>query len=211
MKIIKKLLVYLVFLGMKRKYSFSRHGMYKRLEACVPHKASKLSILSISGSQELVKVILSEGQEHVVNNIEYPEYDVCNLTIQGEMFDVVACDQVIEHVKDPHKAIENMAKVLKPGGVLVVTSCFVNLYHPAPNDYWRFSEEAYALMCQNCDELKLIKTGKAGNLLQTILFELGLRKQRVPHSSLHPLTLISQLPAERHYITSWFIAEKYNG
>ena len=184
--------------------------MYKVLEDIVPQTAAKMNVLSVSGSQSLAKVILNDRQDCFIENIEYPEYDVCDLSFQDDTFDVVVCDQVIEHVENPQVAIQNMSRVLKPGGLMVVTSCFVNLYHPAPNDYWRFTEQAYALMCKNCDNLKLIKTGKSGNLLQTLFFTLGFRKQKIPYSSIHPLTYISQLTSERYYVTSWFIAEKKN-
>jgi len=53
--------------------------------------------------------------------------DACELTIADNSFDVVVSSECIEHVPDPRKALREMVRVLKPGGLLVVTT---------PNKLW---------------------------------------------------------------------------
>jgi len=43
--------------------------------------------------------------------------DVCNLPFQDHSFDVVFCNHVLEHVKDDAKAMSELHRVLKPGGL----------------------------------------------------------------------------------------------
>lgn len=48
--------------------------------------------------------------------------------------DVILCTEVLEHVPDPVRAFQGMARLLTPCGVLIVTVPFVSLMHQAP--YW---------------------------------------------------------------------------
>lgn len=43
--------------------------------------------------------------------------DVCNLPFQDNTFDVVFCNHVLEHVTDDAKAMSELYRVLKPGGL----------------------------------------------------------------------------------------------
>lgn len=59
-------------------------------------------------------------------------------------FDVVFSVSVIEHVKDDDEFIEDMCKLLKPGGTCVVTCDFKNAYMPGeriPGCDFRFYTE----------------------------------------------------------------------
>ena len=41
--------------------------------------------------------------------------------LDSEAFDLVICTQVIEHVDDPWRSVREIARILKPGGSLIVT------------------------------------------------------------------------------------------
>lgn len=76
-------------------------------------------------------------------SLNYPEFDVCApLTDQGP-FDVVICEQVIEHVIDPAAAAANLRGLCAPGGHVIVSTPFLIRIHELPaygmNDYWRFT------------------------------------------------------------------------
>ncbi len=42
--------------------------------------------------------------------------DICNLPLESNAFDVVFCNHVLEHVNDDKKAMQELFRVLKPGG-----------------------------------------------------------------------------------------------
>ena len=44
------------------------------------------------------------------------------LPLEDEAFDLVLCTQVIEHLLDPAAGVRELARVLRPGGVLVLTT-----------------------------------------------------------------------------------------
>ena len=64
---------------------------------------------------------------------------VLNLPFQNAMFDTVVCLEVLEYVLDPRVAVEELARVVSPGGCLLLSVPFI---HPvdASNDYWRFTQ-----------------------------------------------------------------------
>jgi SAM-dependent methyltransferase len=47
-------------------------------------------------------------------------------------FDLVLCEQVLEHVIDPKQAVQNLSQLLKPGGLLHVTVPAINNSHGEP-------------------------------------------------------------------------------
>jgi len=57
-------------------------------------------------------------------------------------FDCVISTELIEHVRDWRIAVNNVKEVLKPGGLLYLSTRSVGFrYHAHPHDYWRFSIE----------------------------------------------------------------------
>ena len=46
---------------------------------------------------------------------------VCDLPFRDASFDKVLCAEVLEHVEDDRRAVSELARVLRPGGVLVIT------------------------------------------------------------------------------------------
>ena len=63
---------------------------------------------------------------------------VCDITAIPEpdvSFDVILCSEVLEHVPDPTKALDEFARLLKPGGKLILTAPFASLVHFAPYHY----------------------------------------------------------------------------
>ena len=73
---------------------------------------------------------------------------VCDLydIPEDRQFDTVFCSEVLEHVVDPVRAVEKMARLTAPGGRMILTAPFNSLTHFAPYHYCTgFSQYFYRL------------------------------------------------------------------
>lgn len=69
--------------------------------------------------------------------------DIAEIPVEDAGFEYVLCSEVFEHIPYPVKALEEFYRVLKPGGMVILTAPFCSLTHMAPyhmysgfNRYW---------------------------------------------------------------------------
>ena len=65
--------------------------------------------------------------------------DAHALPFSSGSFEQLVCSEVLEHLAHPQQAASEMARVLRHGGRLVLTTPFVYPLHEAPHDYWRLT------------------------------------------------------------------------
>lgn len=93
----------------------------------------------LQGSPEFTLVNLSpESAPDIVHDLERP-LPIASLTFEG-----VLVVNVLEHVFNYQQLFSESARVLKPGGKIVVVVPFLFPVHPSPHDYWRFTGETLA-------------------------------------------------------------------
>ena len=61
------------------------------------------------------------------------------LPVEDESFDVVLCTQVLEHVDHPSRVVRELHRVCKPGGRVLASTHGVMVFHPNPQDLWRWT------------------------------------------------------------------------
>jgi SAM-dependent methyltransferase len=99
--------------------------------------------------------------------------DALQLPFPDDVFDLVISQESVEHVPDPFRAVQEMARVLRPGGRVYLQAPFIIGYHPGPEDYWRFTQAGMrTLLLQagiECEEVK--PAVGSGTALYRILVE----------------------------------------
>jgi SAM-dependent methyltransferase len=72
-------------------------------------------------------------------------------TIQGPgaAYDVVISGQCLEHVKRPWRLVPEMARMLRPGGLLIVTAPWQWKVHRYPLDCWRILPDGMRVLLED--------------------------------------------------------------
>ena len=64
------------------------------------------------------------------------ESDITEIPVPDSAFDVILCTEVLEHVPEPIKAIREMARILRPGGRLLLTAPLGSFLHQEPYHFY---------------------------------------------------------------------------
>jgi SAM-dependent methyltransferase len=108
------------------------------------------------------------------------------LPVEDGSFDLVLCTQVLEHCADPAAAVRELFRVTSPGGRVLASTHGVQVYHPSPQDFWRWTHDGLRrLFAENGDWSSLTVAAAAGTatclaMLVGTYVEIGTRRARVP-------------------------------
>lgn len=108
-------------------------------------------ILDVGAGDRWIQAHLSQDVHYVA--LDYPTTgrdmygakpdvfaDAAHLPFDDGVFDAVICLEVLEHVRAPQLVLDEIARVLRPGGVVWLSMPFLYPIHDAPHDYQRFTQ-----------------------------------------------------------------------
>ncbi len=134
--------------------------------------AAKRIVLDFGGGERFGKW-LHEYRELFATN-EYKTFDfdsstgadivgdIHDIPLEGASVDAIICSSVLEHVRDPRRAMGEMQRVLKPGGTMFFYVPSTYPYHARPGhypDYWRFFEDTIRDLFSDFREIEIQKRG----------------------------------------------------
>ena len=111
--------------------------------------------------------------------------DVHELEWEGDYFDTIVALEVLEHLQDPARAINQIRRVLKVGGVFILSTRFLCRYHPDPEDHYRFTWDSLRHLCCEFSEVEVFHHGNRAQVIWEIINAGG--RSRVLLNLLNPL------------------------
>jgi len=114
--------------------------------------------------------------------------DIHAIPLKDESVDAIICSSVLEHVKDPIRAVLELKRVLRKGGKIFVYVPSIYPYHARKGsypDYWRFFDDSLLFMFEGFSNVELIK---AGGYFKTLSFFFPM--QHKLKFILHPVSTI---------------------
>jgi SAM-dependent methyltransferase len=99
--------------------------------------------------------------------------DVHGLTFANESVGAVIMLDTIEHVADPIRALEEIHRVLRPGGLVAMSSVMFFPIHEHPWDYWRFTPQGFEVLLRPFASHLVVSHGY--DLLPESVFGIGIK------------------------------------
>jgi|SRR5687768_4145535 len=117
--------------------------------------------------------------------------DAQAIGLADAVFDVVLCTEVLEHLPEPQRAIDEIFRVLRPGGTLLLTTRFLFPIHDAPHDYFRFTKYGLRYLLRRFEILELQEETDSLGALAVLLQRLGMQARTIGPAAARGFWLIS--------------------
>lgn len=86
--------------------------------------------------------------------------DIHAIPLEDRSIQAIFCLAVLEHVENPIKAMEEMYRVLQPGGKILIYVPFLYYYHAHQGyykDYWRFTYDTLEMFAKNFSKFEIVE------------------------------------------------------
>lgn len=100
--------------------------------------------------------------------------DLHNIKWESNYFDTIIATEVLEHLHSPEKAIDEIHRILKPGGVCILSTRFIYRYHPDPKDYYRFTRDSLEYLFKDYSFIRVYSHGNKLHVLWEIFIGFGI-------------------------------------
>ena len=89
------------------------------------------------------------------------------LPLSDNTFNTAILSDVLEHIPEPQKLINEIHRILKPESYLIMNTPFFYPLHEEPNDYYRYTRYALEYMCKNAG-FKKVNIEVVGGIVEII-------------------------------------------
>ncbi len=127
----------------------------------------KGKVLDVGAGKSPYRKFFKNAQEYIkLDNHDYPGIDIKaditkKIPLKQNSIDSVVCFQVLEHIENPQKAIKEIHRVLKKGGICLLTTHMAAPLHGEPHDYYRFTKYALKKIFQDFEKVEIKPQGGA--------------------------------------------------
>jgi SAM-dependent methyltransferase len=158
-----------------------RHALarFLRGQAADLRRGERVRILDVGcGPKPYYPFFADVASEYVgVDVVENPAAELRGaveaLPVEDASFDVVLCTQVLEHADDPAAAVRELRRVTRPGGRVLASTHGVQVYHPSPVDYWRWTHEGLRRVFEQNAEWSSLSVEPAAGTASALAMLLG--------------------------------------
>jgi SAM-dependent methyltransferase len=127
-----------------------------------------------------------------------PQADICMdqataaIALEADSVDLILSTQVLEHVENPELYLAEARRLCKPDGLLILSTHGHWVYHPTPQDYWRWTSMGLCkLLEQNGFEV-IYQVGLLGLMAMGLQFIQEVIINPLPHKLKVAVTIVMQ-------------------
>jgi len=103
------------------------------------------------------------GMDLVENNGVDFLGNLYNIPLAPNCLDGIIIRGVLEHVETPDKAVEELRRVLKPGGRIYSSIPFMQAFHPSPGDFQRYTVQGIERLFSQFEKIDCSITRGSGS------------------------------------------------
>ena len=131
------------------------------------------------------------------------------LPFRNASFDVILCTEVLEHLKEPQWAIDEMESVLLDGGKLVLTTRFIFPLHDTPDDYFRFTKYGLRYLLRNWRRVEIEEETSTIGSIAVLFQRMGFQSNfRFPFLEIFPY-IMARVLLRLDFIARFLTREEY--
>jgi SAM-dependent methyltransferase len=155
----------------------STNGVSKKIIKQLSFFPAGATVLDVGCGGSPYKSFIPMGCKYVGLDIETTD-SAADIIIEAEApwplndnsYDCILCTQVLEHVHDTDFFLSEISRVLKPGGMIILSVPFIYGEHGRPWDYRRFTSRGInSLLSKDYDVISQDVSGGIGSVIVTIL------------------------------------------
>ena len=146
-------------------FELARNHVNAFIERCsikIPHEGMKLLEVGPQERSEVQK-LFSKSKIQTLDLV--PDYNpdiVGDLTkfnehIPDSTYDIISCLEVLEHTLNPFLAIDELRRILKHGGYLMLSAPLNWRIHGPVPDCWRFTEFGWKVLLKDFEIIEIDK------------------------------------------------------
>lgn len=96
--------------------------------------------------------------------------------IESDSYEVVLCTGLLEHVPDPQRLVDELRRIAKPGGKVVLSASAVFSFHECPDNFFHFTPYGMKLLLKDFSKIEMVRGASQpfetiGILMQRILLQ----------------------------------------
>ncbi len=128
-------------------------------------------VLDVGSQRKEYQKYFSSEQYFSLDSEKRWNPDICcdahNIECEDNRFSLVIASELLEHCYDPQKVVDEIYRVLKPGGVCLFSSPFMVCYHvdKGIKDYYRFTRDGLTYLFR---KFSISEIKHEGNRMQLI-------------------------------------------
>ena len=103
--------------------------------------------------------------------------DALALCFPDATFDTVLCTEVLEHLPDPQRGVDEMHRVLRDGGTLLLTTRFLFPIHDAPGDFFRYTRYGLQHLLRAFEDVEIVEEADPMGTIAILVPRLGIQAE----------------------------------
>ena len=151
------------------------------------------SVLIVGAGDDPYRRLFANAQRYLtLDLINRPGTDVIGdaqtLPFQSNSFDCLLASEVLEHLANPQSFVDEARRVLRPGGLVVLTVPFMFHNHADPHDYLRLTREGFYQALSSFSSIVIYAQGNRLHVLSDLV-----TTAFSPYALFFPLRLLNHL------------------